>query len=137
VFDVINYLFLYEVEALRQLQQRHCQMKRPETMPNTAGHGEKRRWCIYCNMFKCLHSLKGMVGSELCNRIVSIRIVFQDPITSTAMPCWYKHLTVMCCHHQKPREANILVFHALTRTFRKGCTNNYECDISVKKQCFD
>jgi hypothetical protein len=59
-------------------------------------------------MFKSLHSLKRMVGSNWSNWILGKSLVFLRPITSTALPRSYKHLTVVCCHHQKPREANII-----------------------------
>ena len=55
---------------------------------------------------RLLYSLKGMAGSDGRSWILGIRVVFVEAITSFAMQCSCKRLTIMCCHHRRPREAN-------------------------------
>ena len=30
-----------------------------------------------------------------------------EPVSSDGMQCSFKHFTIMCCHHRRPREANM------------------------------
>ena len=48
-----------------------------------------------------LHNLKGMVRYDGRNWILSIRMVFLQPVTSPAMQCSCKSLMIMCCYHWK------------------------------------
>jgi hypothetical protein len=42
-----------------------------------------------------LHSLKGMAGSDGHNRILGIRTVFIEPVTSAALQCSCKSFTII------------------------------------------
>jgi hypothetical protein len=61
------------------------------------------------------HSLKRTVGYDGHNWILDIRILCLEQVTFAAMHCLCKHLTIMCCHHRRPREADI--FHLSSRSW--------------------
>jgi hypothetical protein len=67
-----------------------------------------------------LHSLKKMVMSDGHNWILSIRTVFLSPVKSIAIHWSWKLNTIMYCHIQWPKEANI--FYLLPMASDKGST---------------
>jgi hypothetical protein len=69
-----------------------------------------------------LHSLKGMVGSDGQNWILSVRIVSTEPVTSAVMQCLCKPLTIMCCYQRRPREASIFPVPRMASV--RGSTND-------------
>jgi hypothetical protein len=55
---------------------------------------------------RLLLGVKGLLGSNGHNWILGVRIVPLEPVTSAAMQCSCKPLTIMCCHHRRSKEAN-------------------------------
>ena len=87
---------------------------------------------------RLLHSLKGMVGSDGQNWILSVRIVFIEPVTSAVMQCLCKPLTIMCCYQRRPREASIFPVPRMASvrgsTIDFKVTNNFWEVINGKKR---
>jgi hypothetical protein len=71
-----------------------------------------------------------MEGSDGHNRILGIRIGFLVSITSSAMQCSCKPLTIMCCQHWWPKEINI--FYVLSMAVGRGNTINFNFRFSLK-----
>jgi len=69
-----------------------------------------------------LHSLKGMLRYDKHKWILGIRRVFLEPITSSD-DVVLVHVTIMCCHKRRPREANL--FYVLMASGR-GNTIKFE-----------
>jgi hypothetical protein len=72
---------------------------------------------------RLMHSLKEMAGSDGRSWILGIRVLLVEAITSVVMKCSCKRLTIMCCHHRRPREAN--KFHILSIPSGRGSTISF------------
>ena len=144
-FSIYN-VWCYQAVILYTLsmsQQRRYQMKRVEKTV-----GKNGRWCFYSKTFKrlplsftdchcnvilnwnrLLYSVNGMAGSDGHSRMLGGRTAFVGPVTSATLRCSCTPLTIMCCHHRRPRDANI--FRVLPMASGRGSTIIFKGNLFV------
>lgn len=61
--------------------------------------------------------------------MLGVRTAFVGPVISAALQCSCTPLTIVCCHHRRPKDANI--FRVLTIASGRGSTIMFNVNLFV------